>query len=221
MTQTHSAKLISITPNAEDQIAYCARVSNPKNQENYDTAPRLLRYCIANNHWSPFEMANMVMVITTTRSIAAQILRHRSFSFQEFSQRYAEVTLRPELPEMRRQDTKNRQNSTDDLGDEMVARCDALTASSIAVAMKTYQDLINMGVAKECAREVLPLATPTTLFMNGTIRSWLHYVNLRSGNGTQKEHRIIADDVRKIMQEQLPSVAFAMWPQLQWQEEQG
>ena len=221
MTQTHSASLISITPKAEDQIAYCARVSNPKNQENYDTAPWLLRYCIANNHWSPFEMANMVVRVTTTRSIAAQILRHRSFSFQEFSQRYAEVTLRPELPEMRRQDTKNRQNSTDDLGDEMVARCDALTASSIAVAMKTYQDLINMGVAKECAREVLPLATPTTLFMNGTIRSWLHYVSLRSGNGTQKEHRLIAEQVRAIMCQELPSVAFAMWPQLQWQEEQG
>ena len=221
MTQTHSASLISITPKAEDQIAYCARVSNPKNQENYDTAPWLLRYCIANNHWSPFEMANMVVRVTTTRSIAAQILRHRSFSFQEFSQRYAEVTLRPELPEMRRQDTKNRQNSTDDLGDDVVARCDALTASSIAVAMKTYQDLINMGVAKECAREVLPLATPTTLFMNGTVRSWLHYVSLRSGNGTQKEHRLIAEQVRAIMCQELPSVAFAMWPQLQWQEEQG
>ena len=221
MSQTHSASLISITPKAEDQIAYCARVSNPKNQENIQTAPRLLRYCIANNHWSPFEMANMVVVITTTRSIAAQILRHRSFSFQEFSQRYAEVTLRPELPEMRRQDTKNRQNSTDDLGDDVVARCDALTASSIAVAMKTYQDLISMGVAKECAREVLPLATPTTLFMNGTIRSWLHYVNLRTGNGTQKEHRMIAEQVRAIMCQELPSVAFAMWPQLQWQEEQG
>jgi len=214
MTQTHTAKLISITPKAEDQIAYCARVSNPKNQENYDTAPRLLRYCITNNHWSPFEMANMVVVITTTRSIAAQILRHRSFSFQEFSQRYAEVTLTPELPEMRRQDTKNRQNSIGDLDDEMLIRCDAMTTRSIAVAMKTYQDLISMGVAKECAREVLPLATPTKLFMNGTIRSWLHYVSLRSGNGTQKEHRMIADDVRKIMQEQLPSVALAMWPQL-------
>jgi thymidylate synthase (FAD) len=221
MSQTHTATLQSITPQAEDLIAYCARVSNPKNQENYDTAPRLLRYCIANNHWSPFEMANMVVRVTTTRSIAAQILRHRSFSFQEFSQRYAEVTLRPELPEMRRQDTKNRQNSTDDLGDDVVARCDALTASSIAVAMKTYQDLINMGVAKECAREVLPLATPTTLFMNGTIRSWLHYVSLRSGNGTQKEHRLIAEQVRAIMCQELPSVAFAMWPQLQWQEEQG
>ena len=219
MTQTHTASLRSITPQAEELIAYCARVSNPKNQENYDTAPRLLRYCITNGHWSVFEMANMVVEVTTTRSIAAQILRHRSFSFQEFSQRYAEVTLRPELPEMRRQDTKNRQNSTDDLGDDLVARCDALTASSIAVAMKTYQDLLSLGVAKECAREVLPLATPTTLFMNGTIRSWLHYVNLRCGNGTQKEHRIIADDVRKIMQEQLPSVAFAMWPQLQWQGE--
>ena len=219
MSQTHSAKLISITPKAEELIAYCARVSNPKNQENHDTAPRLLRYCITNGHWSPFEMANMVVEVTTTRSIAPQILRHRSFSFQEFSQRYAEVTLRPELPEMRRQDTKNRQNSIGDLGDDVVSRCDALTASSIAVAMKTYQDLLSMGVAKECAREVLPLATPTKLFMNGTIRSWLHYVNLRCGNGTQKEHRVIAEQVRTIMQEQLPSVAYAMWPQLQWQQD--
>jgi thymidylate synthase (FAD) len=213
MTQTHTASLTWITPNAESLIAYCARVSNPKNQNNPD-ASRLLAYCIEHNHWSVFEQASACFEITTTRSIAAQILRHRSFSFQEFSQRYAEVTLRPELPEMRRQDTKNRQNSTDDLSAEVVGRCDALVASSIVVAMKTYQDLISMGVAKECAREVLPLATPTKLFMNGTIRSWLHYVSLRSGNGTQKEHRIIADDVRKIMQEQLPSVALAMWPQL-------
>ena len=221
MTQTHSASLLNITPRAEDQIAYCARVSNPKNQENVSTAPRLLRYCIANNHWSPFEMANMVVEVTTTRSIAAQILRHRSFSFQEFSQRYAEVTLRPELPEMRRQDTKNRQNSTDDLGDDLTKQCEGIAAKAVVVAMKAYTELLDLGVAKECAREVLPLATPTTLFMNGTIRSWLHYVNLRCGNGTQKEHRMIAEDVRKIMQEQLPSVSFAMWPQLQWQEEQG
>lgn len=219
MYQTHSAKLVSITPKAEDLIAYCARVSNPKNQENYDTAPRLLRYCITNGHWSPFEMANMVVEVNTTRSIAPQILRHRSFSFQEFSQRYAEVTLRPELPEMRRQDTKNRQNSINDLDDDVMARCDALTASSIVVAMKTYQDLLNLGVAKECAREVLPLATPTRLFMSGTIRSWLHYVNLRCGNGTQKEHRLIAEQVRDILCQELPSVAFAMWPQLQWQQD--
>jgi thymidylate synthase (FAD) len=219
MTQTHSASLISITPKAEDQIAYCARVSNPKNQENYDTAPRLLRYCITNGHWSPFEMANMVVEVNTTRAIAPQILRHRSFSFQEFSQRYAEVTLRPELPEMRRQDTKNRQNSISDLGDDLTKQCDDISAKAMVTAVRAYQDLLDLGVAKECAREVLPLATPTTLFMNGTIRSWLHYVNLRSGNGTQKEHRIIAEDVRKIMQEQLPSVAYAMWPQLQWQGE--
>ena len=214
MSQTHTARLQSITPKAEDQIAYMARVSNPKNQENYDTAPRLLRYCITHGHWSPFEMANMVVMVTTTRSIAAQILRHRSFSFQEFSQRYAEVTLRPELPEMRRQDTKNRQNSIGDLGDDVVGRCDDITAKAMVTAVKAYQDLLDLGVAKECAREVLPLATPTTLFMNGTIRSWLHYVSLRCGNGTQKEHRVIAEQIRTIMQEQLPSVAYAMWPQL-------
>ena len=223
MTQTHSASLISITPKAEDLIAYCARVSNPKNQENYDTAPRLLRYCIANNHWSPFEMANMVVMVTTTRSIAAQILRHRSFSFQEFSQRYADASVlgNAGVPELRFQDTKNRQNSiTDDHGN-LSSTYGVRIQTHMAMAQALYQDMLDGGVAKECAREVLPLATPTTLFMNGTIRSWLHYVNLRSGNGTQKEHRIIADDVRKIMQEQLPSVAFAMWPQLQWQEEQG
>ena len=219
MSQTHTATLKSITPQAEDFIAYCARVSNPKNQENYDTAPRLLRYCITNGHWSPFEMANMVVVVDTTRAIAPQILRHRSFSFQEFSQRYAEVTLRPELPEMRRQDTKNRQNSIPDLGDDLTKQCEGIAANAMVVAMKAYTELLDLGVAKECAREVLPLATPTRLFMNGTIRSWLHYVNLRCGNGTQKEHRIIAEDVRKIMQEQLPSVAYAMWPQLQWQQD--
>ena len=219
MSQTHTATLKSITPQAEDLIAYCARVSNPKNQENYDTAPRLLRYCINNGHWSPFEMANMVVVVDTTRAIAPQILRHRSFSFQEFSQRYAEVTLRPELPEMRRQDTKNRQNSISDLSDDLTKQCEGIAANAMVVATRAYTELLDLGVAKECAREVLPLATPTRLFMNGTIRSWLHYVNLRCGNGTQKEHRIIAEDVRKIMQEQLPSVAYAMWPQLQWQGE--
>ena len=218
MSQEHSAKLIWVTPEAENVISYCARVSNPSNQTNYDTAPKLLQYCIKHSHWSVFEIASMCVEITTTRSIAAQILRHRSFSFQEFSQRYAEVTLRPELPEMRRQDTKNRQNSTDDLGDDVVARCDVISAKAMVTAMRAYQDLLSLGVAKECAREVLPLATPTRLFMNGTIRSWLHYMNLRCGNGTQKEHRIIAEDVRKIMQEQLPSVAYAMWPQLQWQQ---
>ena len=219
MSQTHTASLRSITPKAEDLIAYCARVSNPKNQENYDTAPRLLRYCISNGHWSPFEMANMVVEINTTRAIAPQILRHRSFSFQEFSQRYAEVTLRPELPEMRRQDTKNRQNSINDLGDDLTKQCEDIAANAMVVAMKAYTELLDLGVAKECAREVLPLATPTRIFMNGTIRSWLHYVNLRCGNGTQKEHRLIAEQVRTIMEEQLPSVAYAMWPQLQWQGE--
>lgn len=164
-------------------------------------------------------MANMVVEINTTRAIAPQILRHRSFSFQEFSQRYAEVTLRPELPEMRRQDTKNRQNSINDLGDDLTKQCKDIAATAMVVAMKAYTELLDLGVAKECAREVLPLATPTRIFMNGTIRSWLHYVNLRCGNGTQKEHRLIAEQIRSIMEEQLPSVAYAMWPQLQWQGE--
>ena len=219
MSQTHTASLKSIAPQAEDLIAYCARVSNPKNQENYDTAPRLLRYCITNGHWSPFEMANMVVEINTTRAIAPQILRHRSFSFQEFSQRYAEVTLRPELPEMRRQDTKNRQNSISDLSDDLTKQCEGIAANAMEVAMKAYTELLDLGVAKECAREVLPLATPTRLFMNGTIRSWLHYVNLRCGNGTQKEHRLIAEQIRDIMCQELPSVAYAMWPKLLRQQD--
>jgi thymidylate synthase (FAD) len=221
MSQTHSAKLQSITPHAEDQIAYMARVSNPKNQENYDTAPRLLRYCITNNHWSPFEMANMVVEVTTTRSIAAQILRHRSFSFQEFSQRYADAAVlgNADVPELRFQDTKNRQNSIiDDLGN-LSSTYGVRLQTHMAMAQALYQDMLDGGVAKECAREVLPLATPTRLFMNGTIRSWLHYVSLRCGNGTQKEHRLIAEQVRDIMCQELPSVAFAMWPQLQWQQD--
>ena len=221
MSQTHTAKLISITPNAEDQIAYCARVSNPKNQENHDTAPRLLRYCITNNHWSPFEMANMVVEVTTTRSIAPQILRHRSFSFQEFSQRYADTAVlgNAGVPELRFQDTKTRQHSIKDDHGNLSHAYGARLQTHMAMAQALYQDMLDGGVAKECAREVLPLATPTKLFMNGTIRSWLHYVNLRCGNGTQKEHRVIAEQVRTLMQEQLPSVAYAMWPQLQWQQD--
>jgi thymidylate synthase (FAD) len=191
MAQTHSASLISITPKAEDQIAYCARVSNPKNQENYDTAPRLLRYCIANNHWSPFEMANMVVVITTTRSIAAQILRHRSFSFQEFSQRYADASVlgNAGVPELRFQDTKNRQNSiTDDHGN-LSSTYGVRLQTHMAMAQALYQDMLDGGVAKECAREVLPLATPTTLFMNGTIRRICRRRPVPPSGGLGQENR--------------------------------
>ena len=188
-----------------------ARVSNPSNQNNTQTSARLIKYLIDHKHWSPFEMVNMCVSIETTRSIAAQILRHRSFSFQEFSQRYAEVTLRPEIPEMRRQDLKNRQNSVDDLSLETLAECDQLVASALVTSYRAYNKLLEFGVAKECAREVLPLATPTTLYMNGTIRSWLHYIDLRTSNGTQKEHALIAAQIQDILYSKVPNVCEAMW----------
>jgi len=155
-------------------------------------------------------MVNMCIEINTTRSIAAQILRHRSFSFQEFSQRYAEVQLRPELPEMRRQDTKNRQNSIDDLPLEVLHETDKLVSQAFVTAYRAYDRLLELGVAKECAREVLPLATPTRLYMNGTIRSWIHYCQLRCGNGTQLEHRMIANGAYKLLEEHLPNVCAAL-----------
>jgi len=209
---THTATLVHITPKAEELISYMARVSNPSNQSNTETSAKLIGYLIKHNHWSPFEMVNMCVEIETTRSIAAQILRHRSFSFQEFSQRYAEVQLRPELPEMRRQDTKNRQNSIDDLPLEVLSETDTLVSEALVTAYRSYERLLELGVAKECAREVLPLCTPTRLYMNGTVRSWLHYCDLRCGNGTQLEHRRIADQVRNILCRELPGVSMAMWP---------
>jgi thymidylate synthase (FAD) len=207
---THQVNLIHITPDAEQLIAYMARVSNPANQNNTETSAKLIKYLIDHKHWSPFEMVNMCVEIETTRSVAAQILRHRSFSFQEFSQRYAEVTLRPELPEFRSQDLKNRQNSVDDLSQEVLLEADQLAAEALVTSYKAYERLLELGVAKECAREVLPLATPTRLYMNGTIRSWIHYCQLRCGNGTQKEHQIIAREVWKLLQEHLPSVCVSL-----------
>jgi thymidylate synthase (FAD) len=207
---THSVKLIHITPKAEELITYMARVSNPANQNNTETSARLIKYLIDHKHWSPFEMVNMCVEIETTRSVAAQILRHRSFSFQEFSQRYAEVQMRPELPEMRRQDLKNRQNSVDDLSLETLAECDQLVASALVTSYRAYDKLLELGVAKECAREVLPLCTPTRLYMNGTIRSWIHYCQLRCANGTQKEHQNIARGVWKLLEEHLPSVCVSL-----------
>jgi thymidylate synthase (FAD) len=210
---THTAKLVHITPNAEELISYMARVSNPANQTNQETAPKLIRYLIKHHHWSPFEMVNMCVEINTTRSIAAQILRHRSFSFQEFSQRYAKVTAVSVIPELRLQDHTNRQNSIEAVGvdkerlDGLLYDIDHLFQTSIDV----YQSLLEAGVAKECAREVLPLATPTTLYMNGTIRSWLHYCDLRTSNGTQKEHAQIAAQVQDILYSQIPNVCEAMW----------
>ena len=206
----HTATLVHITPKAEELITYMARVSNPANQNNTSSAPKLIRYLIEHKHWSPFEMVNMCVEIETTRSVAAQILRHRSFSFQEFSQRYAEVQLRPELPEMRRQDLKNRQNSVDDLSLETLAECDQLVASALVTSYRAYDKLLELGVAKECAREVLPLCTPTRLYMNGTIRSWIHYCQLRCANGTQKEHQNIARGVYKLLEEHVPNVCVSL-----------
>jgi thymidylate synthase (FAD) len=208
---THSTKLVHITPNAEELISYMARVSNPSNQTNTETSPRLIRYLIEHQHWSPFEMVNMCVEISTTRSIAAQILRHRSFSFQEFSQRYAEVPIPAELPELRRQDTKNRQNSIDDLDDVLKQSFKFRIGVLYGDGYRLYKDMVAAGVAKECAREVLPLATPTRLYMNGSIRSWLHYCDLRTSNGTQKEHAQIAASVQDILYEHLPNVCEAMW----------
>lgn len=207
---THQVKLIHITPDAEQLIAYMARVSNPANQNNTETSAKLIKYLIDHKHWSPFEMVNMCVEIETTRSVAAQILRHRSFSFQEFSQRYAEVTTYPIIPDLRRQDFKNRQNSVDDLDPELVSSYEHDIIELFNSATELYDRMIADGVAKECARDVLPLATPTKLYMNGTIRSWIHYCQLRCANGTQKEHQIIAREVWKLLQEHLPSVCVSI-----------
>ena len=188
-----------------------ARVSNPSNQSNTETSARLIKYLIEHSHWSPFEMVNMCVEIHTTRAIAAQILRHRSFSFQEFSQRYARVTEIPQVPKLRRQDTKNRQNSIDDLDPAMVNTLEYDIVKHYADSLRLYQRMLDVGVAKECAREVLPLSTTTKLYMNGTIRSWLHYCELRTGNGTQKEHAMIACDIQDIMYKNIPGICEAMW----------
>lgn len=205
---THSTKLVHITPNAEELIAYMARVSNPANQNNTETSQRLIRYLIEHKHWSPFEMVNMCVEINTTRSVAAQILRHRSFSFQEFSQRYSDISSigTPAIPALRRQDTKNRQNSIDDLHQSSKEFFERKIEHLFSECQDVYKQLIEAGVAKECARDVLPLATPTRLYMNGTIRSWIHYCQLRCANGTQLEHRMIANGAYKLLQEHLPNV---------------
>jgi len=205
---THQVSLVHITPNAEELIAYMARVSNPANQDNKETSQRLIRYLIEHKHWSPFEMVNMCVEINTTRSIAAQILRHRSFSFQEFSQRYSDISSigTPAIPALRRQDTTNRQNSIDDLAPEVKEYFNQRIGYLYDDAYAVYEEMLEMGVAKECARDVLPLSTPTRLYMNGTIRSWIHYCQLRCANGTQEEHRIIATGAYKLLQEHLPNV---------------
>jgi len=205
-------KLISVTPDAEKHMAYCARVSNPNNQDN-ENISRLLGYCIKHGHFSVFEQAFMTLEINTTRGLAAQILRHRSFTYQEFSQRYADTSfLGEQIPlfELRRQDDKNRQNSIDDITDEVRSKYNVLIREHFAKAKGLYDQMLKDGIAKECARFILPLATPTRLYMSGTIRSWIHYISLREKNGTQKEHMDIAKECKKIFGEQFPTVAEAL-----------
>ena len=204
-------KLVSVTPDAEKTMAYIARVSNPSNQDN-ENYSGLLKYCIKHNHWSVFEQSTMTLEIETTRAIAAQILRHRSFTFQEFSQRYAQTNSLGdiELPELRRQDKKNRQNSIDDLEPEVVEKLNKQMITLFSSAQSLYNQMIEHGVAKECARMVLPLCTPTRIYMTGSCRSWIHYINLRSAHGTQKEHMIIAEECRKVFTEQFPAVSEAL-----------
>ena len=206
-----TVKLIQVTPNPEEQMAYIARVSNPNNQDNPNYAG-LLKYCIKHNHWSVFEQAYMTLEISTTRGLAAQVLRHRSFTFQEFSQRYANTNDLGDipLPELRRQDLKNRQNSIDDISEKKQRELELNIRRHFIAAKDLYNELIRQGVAKECARFVLPLATPTKLYMTGSCRSWVHYIDLRSAHGTQKEHMTIAEDCRKVFIEVFPSVSEAL-----------
>ena len=207
-----NVKLISVTPDAEQTMAYIARVSNPANQDNENYAG-LLRYCIKHNHWSVFEQSTLTLEIETTRGIAAQILRHRSFTFQEFSQRYADSSLLGDyipVPDLRRQDTKNRQNSIDDIGDYEKLTLQSKIQDHFAESMRLYKELLSHGVAKECARFVLPLATPTRIYMTGSCRSWIHYINLRGANGTQLEHMHIAEQCKQIFKEQFPTVSEAL-----------
>ena len=207
-----NVKLISVTPDAEKTMGYVARVSNPNNQENPKVSG-LLGYCIKHEHWSVFEQSFMTLEIETTRAIAAQILRHRSFTFQEFSQRYADSSmLADQVPmfDLRRQDTKNRQNSIDDIDPFVKQEFEIKIRRHFDEAMVLYQSMLDAGVAKECARFALPLATPTRIYMTGSCRSWIHYINLRSAHGTQKEHMEVAEDCRKIFVEQFPVVSEAL-----------
>ena len=208
----NSVKLVTVTPDAEKTMGYVARVSNPNNQDNPKVAG-LLSYCIKHNHWSVFEQAHMTLEIETTRGLAAQILRHRSFTYQEFSQRYADSSMLADkipLPELRRQDTKNRQNSIDDVDPFVRQEFQIKMQKHFDEAMKLYQDMLKYGIAKECSRFVLPLAVPTKIYMTGSVRSWIHYIELRSANGTQKEHMDIALDAKRVFAEQFPICAEAL-----------
>lgn len=207
-----SVKLTAATPQAERTMGYIARVSNPDNQDNENVAG-LLAYCIKHMHWSVFEHATITMEITTTRDIAAQLLRHRSFTFQEFSQRYAAVTDVAPIPELRMQDSKNRQNSIEITNELLAADLAALQARigrHFEESMELYEDMLNIGIAKECARKVLPLNTETKVYMTGTVRQWIHYIQLRTANGTQKEHMQIAEDVKAVFVNTLPIVSKAL-----------
>ena len=206
-----NVQFVSITPDAEKTMAYIARVSNPSNQDN-ENFSGLLRYCIKHQHWSVFEQSTMTLEIQTTRAIAAQILRHRSFTYQEFSQRYADSNLlgNIEIPELRRQDSKNRQNSIDDLEPEVVDKFNRQMNTLFSSAFGLYNQMLEAGVAKECARFVLPLATPTRIYMTGSCRSWIHYINLRSAHGTQKEHMDIANACKKVFVKKFPAVSEAL-----------
>ena len=213
MKQQHgSVKLVSVTPQAEQTMGYVARVSNPNNQENPNVAG-LLKYCIKHQHWSVFEQAFMTLEIETNRGIAAQILRHRSFTYQEFSQRYADSSLLAnEIPlfDLRSQDTKNRQNSIDDVDDFTKQQLEITIQKHFASAMDLYKTMLDKGIAKECARFVLPLATPTRIYMTGSVRSWIHYIDLRSAHGTQKEHMDLANQCKQVFVEQFPICAEAL-----------
>ena len=207
-----TVKLVSVTPDAEKTMAYIARVSNPNNQDS-DKFSGLLKYCIVHNHWSVFEQSSMTLEIQTTRAIAAQILRHRSFTYQEFSQRYADTNLLSKdipLPELRRQDKKNRQNSIDDLDEFTTQKLQMQMTTLFKSSQALYNQMLESGVAKECARMVLPLCTPTRIYMTGSCRSWIHYINLRSAHGTQKEHMKIAEACRDVFVEQFPIVSEAL-----------
>jgi|TARA_B100000035_G_C21005500_1_gene557075 thymidylate synthase (FAD) len=208
-----TVKLVTVTPDAEKTIGYVARVSNPNNQENPKVSG-LLKYCIKHQHWSIFEQAFMTLELNTTRAIAAQVLRHRSFTFQEFSQRYADSSALVEgqipLPELRRQDTTNRQKSIDDLDPFVRQKYEIWMQHNFTETLKVYQEMLNDGVAKECARMILPMACPTRIYMSGSVRSWMHYIDLRTGHGTQKEHMELAEDCKKIFVEQFPVISEAL-----------
>lgn len=214
-----TVKLIAVTKGAaeldgktaQQVLSYTARVSNPDNQLNFGTAAKLLQYCLLHDHWSVFEHAYMTVEIETTRAVAAQILRHRSFTFQEFSQRYADPTLLPvQAPNMRRQDSKNRQSSIDDFSPTEKSDMENEIRNYFKEGLRLYKRLIDRGVARESARFVLPLAHPTRLYMTGNARSWIHYCQLRTGHGTQLEHVAVAQAVKTIFAEQFPDIAIAL-----------